>query len=206
MTTTTLTYCPGCTYHAENGCEPNNLQAATAEMQAEHLRLKTEKTELQKRQRSERAIAPSGTYTFATLEVLASTYEDIRSRLEMASHDHAIDHENERIDMHGLAIVPMRLPARLTPSSLGTTMKSYRHYKGGLYTLLLVARGSEDRSELLAVYVSHKTQQIWVRPWAMFTEIIPWNDGVRRPRFVEMVSEETAPWLAASSDDEDETP
>lgn len=38
----TLEYCPGCTYHAENGCTQNKLQAATAEMQTEHAALRGE--------------------------------------------------------------------------------------------------------------------------------------------------------------------
>lgn len=73
-----------------------------------------------------------------------------------------------------------------------TTMKSYRHYKGGSYTLLMVARNSENREELLAVYVSHQTQQIWVRPWTMFNELVVWSDGVRRPRFTELSPAEPA--------------
>lgn len=71
-------------------------------------------------------------------------------------------------------------------SSIPTTMKSYRHHRGGTYTVLAVARSSEARDELLAVYTSHQTQQVWVRPWSMFNEIVEWPDGVRRPRFVEM--------------------
>lgn len=65
-----------------------------------------------------------------------------------------------------------------------TLLQSYRHYKGGSYTLLYVAENSENRSELLAVYVSHARQKVLVRPWAMFTEEVVWPDGVRRPRFM----------------------
>lgn len=65
-------------------------------------------------------------------------------------------------------------------------LTAYRHYKGGTYTLLYVARSSEKRNELLAVYVSHQTQVVWVRPWAMFNEVVMWPDGTPRPRFCEM--------------------
>jgi hypothetical protein len=129
------------------------------------------------------------------LEVLPSTHEDIRTRLEQAGYHHAIDAENGRIDMTGLALLPMRVQRMRSEAfalmgatkSLGghTTMKSFRHYKGGTYTLLMVGRGSEERDELFAVYVSHVTQQIWVRPWTIFTELVAWPDGVIRPRFVE---------------------
>jgi hypothetical protein len=66
------------------------------------------------------------------------------------------------------------------------TLKSYRHYKGGTYTLLHVARSSEERETLLAVYVSHQTQAVWVRPWVMFNEPVRWPDGEIRARFSEM--------------------
>ncbi len=46
----------------------------------------------------------------------------------------------------------------------------YRHFKGGKYELLNVARHSETK-ELLAVYRSVEDQEtIWVRPLEMFTE------------------------------------
>lgn len=66
------------------------------------------------------------------------------------------------------------------------TLKSYRHYKGGTYTLLHVARSSEKRDDFFAVYVSHQTQVIWVRPLEMFREPMRWPDGAIRPRFCEM--------------------
>lgn len=64
-----------------------------------------------------------------------------------------------------------------------TSLQSYRHYKGSTYTLLYVARLSEARDEQVAVYVSHARQSVWVRPWAMFNELVQWPDGVQRPRF-----------------------
>lgn len=70
-----------------------------------------------------------------------------------------------------------------------TPLKSYRHYKGGTYTLLHVARDSESRDELFAVYVSHQTQVVWVRPWRMFNEPVRWPDGEIRRRFEEMPRE-----------------
>lgn len=135
----------------------------------------------------------TGTHTYALLEVLPSTHEDIRSRLEQADYHHAIDQETGLIDMTGLAIEPSRLPMRtVRQHDVGSAMKSYRHHKGGTYTLLMVARSSEQRDELLAIYVSHQTQQVWARPWGMFKEVIAWPDGVRRPRFIEMTPDDPA--------------
>ena len=45
----------------------------------------------------------------------------------------------------------------------------YRHYKGGLYTLLATARHSETE-EWHAVYRSEATGTLWVRPLAMWLE------------------------------------
>jgi hypothetical protein len=64
------------------------------------------------------------------------------------------------------------------------TLRSYRHYRGGTYTLLMIARNSENRRQKLAVYVSHQRRHVWVRPWSMFTQPVCWPDGVLRPRFV----------------------
>jgi hypothetical protein len=55
----------------------------------------------------------------------------------------------------------------------------YQHYKGDIYRKIADARSSENRSEELVVYQSCKTGAIWVRPKAIFEEILP--DGT--PRF-----------------------
>lgn len=70
-------------------------------------------------------------------------------------------------------------PTQTRPTELTT----YRHYRGGFYTLLYVAENSEQRDQLMAVYVSHLRRKVLVRPWDMFNEVIPWPDGTRRPRF-----------------------
>ena len=43
----------------------------------------------------------------------------------------------------------------------------YRHFKGGEYELLSVARHSENNEELV-IYKSLKDGQVWARPKAMF--------------------------------------
>ena len=53
----------------------------------------------------------------------------------------------------------------------------YRHYKGGLYTLICVGRHSETE-EWLVTYRSEAGGDYWVRPLAMWNELV---DGV--PRF-----------------------
>lgn len=62
-------------------------------------------------------------------------------------------------------------------------LQSYEHYKGGTYTLLYIARNSSVKSELIAVYVSHQTQNVWVRPLVEFEETVRWPSGAMFPRF-----------------------
>jgi hypothetical protein len=56
----------------------------------------------------------------------------------------------------------------------------YRHFKGGLYEVLGIARHSETEEEL----VVYRTSQgdLWVRPRAMFLETVT-HDGREVPRF-----------------------
>ena len=59
----------------------------------------------------------------------------------------------------------------------------YRHYKGGEYEVLGVARHSESE-ELLVVYrCLYDNNSLWVRPRDMFIETIT-VDGSSQPRFV----------------------
>ena len=65
----------------------------------------------------------------------------------------------------------------------------YRHYKGGEYTVIGVARHSET-DELLVVYrPEYGERGLWVRPWSMFTEFVQTREGLE-PRFVLIEAEE----------------
>jgi len=58
----------------------------------------------------------------------------------------------------------------------------YRHYKGGEYVVIGIARHSETE-EVLVVYRSLQGERgLWVRPLAMFTETVL-VDGCEQPRF-----------------------
>ena len=63
----------------------------------------------------------------------------------------------------------------------------YRHFKGGEYEVLGVARDTETLEELVvykALYASEQFPkgQLWARPRAMFTDTVKHN-GERVPRF-----------------------
>lgn len=69
----------------------------------------------------------------------------------------------------------METPAPIEPGR-------YRHYKGGLYTVLGIARHSETE-ELLVVYrPEYGARELWVRPLAMFQEEVT-IEGRPQPRF-----------------------
>lgn len=47
----------------------------------------------------------------------------------------------------------------------------YRHFKGGIYEVIGIARHSETLEELV-IYKSLKDQSLWVRPLSMWNERI----------------------------------
>jgi hypothetical protein len=58
----------------------------------------------------------------------------------------------------------------------------YRHYKGGLYEVMGVARHSETLEALVVYRPLYNDSGWWVRPHAMFTETVT-HDGAAVPRF-----------------------
>jgi len=63
----------------------------------------------------------------------------------------------------------------------------YRHYKGQLYELIDVARHSETEEQMAVYRPLYGERNLWVRPLAMFQELIERN-GETVPRF-EFVAE-----------------
>ena len=66
-----------------------------------------------------------------------------------------------------------------TPLSPGI----YRHYKGNLYEVIASVRHSETREELTLYRALYGDYGLWVRPTAMFAEVVT-VEGVPQPRFV----------------------
>ena len=58
----------------------------------------------------------------------------------------------------------------------------YRHYKGGAYELIGVARHSETLEPLVVYRPLYNASGLWVRPHAMFFETIE-VEGRTLPRF-----------------------
>ena len=58
----------------------------------------------------------------------------------------------------------------------------YRHFKGGEYQLLSIARHSESQEEMVVYRALYGECGVWVRPLSMWFETIE-RDGVQLPRF-----------------------
>ena len=58
----------------------------------------------------------------------------------------------------------------------------YRHFKGGKYEVLGVAKHSESGEELVVYRALYGEGGLWVRPLPMFLEEVEW-EGERQPRF-----------------------
>lgn len=63
-----------------------------------------------------------------------------------------------------------------------TPLGLYRHYKGGRYEVLAVARHSESHEAMVVYRPLYEDSTCWVRPHAMFFESVT-IDGKLRPRF-----------------------
>jgi len=58
----------------------------------------------------------------------------------------------------------------------------YRHYKGGMYEVVALAKDSETQ-EMMVVYRSLKDQGVWVRPASMFHGMVEVPERRMVPRF-----------------------
>ena len=59
----------------------------------------------------------------------------------------------------------------------------YRHFKGGEYELVDIARHSETGEEMVVYRALYGEHGLWVRPSAMWTEEVN-RDGYHGPRFM----------------------
>ena len=71
------------------------------------------------------------------------------------------------------------------PALPDTPLGLYRHYKGGEYEVIGVARHSETNEPLVVYRPLYSGTGWWVRPHAMFFGAVE-VDGVRRARFAKI--------------------
>ena len=58
----------------------------------------------------------------------------------------------------------------------------YRHFKGGEYELLYVAKHSETREDMVVYRALYGEYSVWVRPASMWNEVVE-RGGKRVQRF-----------------------
>lgn len=63
--------------------------------------------------------------------------------------------------------------------------KYYRHFKGGLYKFIGLAKDSETLEEMVIYQAMYGEKEMWVRPAAMFFEKVE-RDGKVMDRFEEL--------------------
>lgn len=68
------------------------------------------------------------------------------------------------------------------PALPATRLGRYRHYKGGEYEVIGVARHSETLEPLVVYRPLYNASGLWVRPHAMFFGDVE-TDGRMQPRF-----------------------
>lgn len=61
----------------------------------------------------------------------------------------------------------------------------YRHYKGGEYEVIGVARHSETLAPLVLYRPLYNNSGLWVRPYEMFRETVT-IAGITQPRFAQV--------------------
>lgn len=65
----------------------------------------------------------------------------------------------------------------------------YKHFKGNIYKVIHIAKHSETLEDMVVYQAMYGEKEIWVRPKAMFDEVIE-RDGKTFRRFKEISSEE----------------
>ena len=66
------------------------------------------------------------------------------------------------------------------PALICTPPGLYRHYKGGLYSVLATTRHSESLEPMTLYRALYGAQGLWVRPAAMFVEMVEYQGAMQR--------------------------
>ena len=69
------------------------------------------------------------------------------------------------------------------PPLIATPPGTYRHYKGGMYEVVGTVRHSESLEPMTLYRALYGERGLWVRPAAMFDEMVDYQGVVQR-RFV----------------------
>lgn len=70
----------------------------------------------------------------------------------------------------------------------GNLKGKYRHFKGGIYEVVCIAKHSETLEEMVVYRNVSEPQKVWVRPLSMWNEMVE-RDGKTVKRFTKIESE-----------------
>ncbi|MBR5198403.1 MAG: DUF1653 domain-containing protein [Bacteroidales bacterium] len=73
----------------------------------------------------------------------------------------------------------------------------YRHFKGNIYRILHIAKHSETLEDIVVYQAMYGERGVWVRPKAMFDEVIE-REGKSIRRFSPISSEEAETIIKSS--------
>ena len=71
--------------------------------------------------------------------------------------------------------------------------KYYRHFKGGVYRFIGIAKDSETKEEMVVYQAMYGDRQMWVRPADLFFGKVE-RGGSTFDRFTELSGAEALPW------------
>lgn len=129
------------------------------------------------------------------LEIEGSSWEEVQKAVDLLGLNPAeqkICSANQVFSLQGIdvsklvrisfadGLVERAKAEQVNPESV--QLGVYRHFKGGEYQLISVAKDSELASRELAVYQSLADDSLWVRPLSMFLEEVD-RDEYHGPRF-----------------------
>ncbi len=66
-----------------------------------------------------------------------------------------------------------------------TAGEKYRHYKGGEYLVLNIAKHSDTEEDIVVYQDVHAPEKVWVRALPIFEETVEW-EGSTVPRFAKI--------------------
>ena len=66
----------------------------------------------------------------------------------------------------------------------------YKHFKGGIYRLLNIAKDSETQEKVVVYQALYGKGEIWIRPYTMFFGTVE-RDGKVIQRFTKITEEES---------------
>ena len=127
--------------------------------------------------------APEGEYCDLLEALPRQTAQQGRLSVQLAPFSSAVLKKGAAAALKGSVLEAAEAKEAPKDAAIKIRPGRYRHFKGGEYEVLGVARHSETLQELVVYRQLNDGQELWVRPLSMFTETVE-ADGRRVLRFL----------------------